>query len=290
MFKTQIALLVSGCLIAVTAAPPSIGTVRSAGEFRVDGSTVRGNATLFDGNLIETSSARSVIELNGMRITMSPDSRAKLFRDHTVFEKGTGVVTDAEKHVIEAATLRIYPATKSTLLQIEMSAPNHVAVAARNGSAEVRNGAGVLVAKLNAGMALAFDPQAGAATAVKMMGTVKEIDGKFFLTDATNNVTVELLGTDLAKYAGKTVEITGSTIPGATAIAGASQVVQVTEIKQVGRKAGAGAGSAGAGSHGTGGIGVGTTVAIIGGVAVGGTVVGLAAVGGFSGSSSVSRQ
>jgi len=52
------------CLLFVAmAAPLSIGFIKSTGDFRVDGSTIRQNGTVFDGNLIETTAARSVIEL-----------------------------------------------------------------------------------------------------------------------------------------------------------------------------------------------------------------------------------
>jgi hypothetical protein len=297
--KPLISMLVSGCLLAVTAAPASIGTIKSPGDFRVDGSTIIGNGTVFNGNLIETKAARSIIELNGAQITLSPESRVKIFSDHTILENGTGVVRDADKHVIEAATLRISPATKDSVLQIEMTSLKRVSVSARNGSAEVRNASGLLVASLRSGMALAFDPQAAASTAVKMAGTLESRGGSFFLTDATSNIVVELRGANLAKFAGKKVEVTGSTIAGAAVAAGAAQAVQVTEMKAIGenltKAAAAGAGAAAAGAAGAGagaaaGIGVGATVAIVGGVAVAGTVGGLAAVGTFKNSVTASRQ
>ena len=43
----------------VMAAAPVIGTVTAAGVFKVDNSGVRGNATLFEGSLVETAGARS---------------------------------------------------------------------------------------------------------------------------------------------------------------------------------------------------------------------------------------
>jgi hypothetical protein len=299
--KSVISMLVSGCLLAVTAAPPYIGVIKSPGEFRVDGSTIRGNGSVFDGNQIETTSARSVIALTGVEITLSPESRAQIFRDRTVLEHGTGVVRDADKHVIEAASLRIAPAGKDTVLQVEMSGPNHVVVSSRNGSADVRNAGGVLVASLRTGMSLAFDPQATVPSAVKMTGILQSKGGSFLLTDATSNVTIEVRGANLAKFVGKKVEITGSILSNATATAGASQVVQVAEIKVAGSKtaakaAGAGAAgaaggaAAGAGAGAAAGISVAATAAIVGGVAVGGVVTGLAAAGTFSSSSSASRQ
>jgi hypothetical protein len=110
-------------------------------------------------------------------------------------------------------------------------------------------------------MALAFDTHAGASGAVTLHGKVELRDGKYFLTDPTTNVTVQLLGS-VSKYVGKNVEINGSTVPGATPAAGASQVVQVVSVKAA---AAAGAGAATA-AHA--GLGIGAKVAIISGVAV----------------------
>src|ERR1022692_3246538 len=107
MLNLVISLFVSGCLFAVTATSPSIGTIKSTGEFRVDGATIRGNSSVFDGNVIETEASRSVIELTGAQITLSRQSRVKVFRDRIVLEDGGGLVRNAGTHVIEAATLRI---------------------------------------------------------------------------------------------------------------------------------------------------------------------------------------
>lgn len=263
MLRTFVSFVAAGCLSGLTAGSTSIGMVRSNGEFRVDGSAVRGNATLFDGNLVETTTARSVLQLGGVQITLAPESRVKVFRDH-----------------IEAGVLRIASAGEDVAMQVATTGPHGVAIAARAGTVEVHNSAGALVAIVQPGGALALDSQAGGNTAFKMTGVVELKDGKYFLTDTTANVTVELQGTNLAQYVGKTVEVTGSTIPGATAAGGASEVVQVVTIKVtggVGRGAGAG-------------LSKGATVTIIGGVAVGGTLAGLFASGTFSSTPSLSVQ
>jgi hypothetical protein len=266
----------AGLVFVAVGAPASIGFIKSTGEFRVDGSTIRQNSTVFDGNLVETTAARSVIELASIEIALSPDSRAKVFRDRTVLEKGTGVVKEAGNHVIEADTLRILPSAKDSVVQVDIVSPTSVTVSARSGAAEVRNASGVLVASVLPGMALAFDSQAGAATAFDVTGVEKLKDGKYFLTDDTTHVTVQLEGADLEKYVGKCVEVTGSIIPGATLASPASQLIQVATIK-------AGSCRKGAAAVPAGGLSIGAKVAIIGGVAAAGTVAGLAAAGTFSG-------
>jgi hypothetical protein len=296
MFKTFLSIVSSGSLFALAAAAPSIGTVRSNGEFRVDGAAIRGNSTLFEGNIVESAKTRLVVKLAGAQVTLMPESRAKIYRDHTILEKGSGLMTGAN-HVVEASGLRIASSTKKdSLVQVEIPAPGKVAVAAQDG-AEVRNSNGVLVASLRSGMALAFEPQS-AASAVKVSGVVETKDGKFFLTDACANVRVELLG-NLASQVGKRVEIGGSAVPGAVPVGGASQVIQVVTVQAVtgtpkpcGTPAGAAAAggrAAAAGSASGAGLSTAATAAVIGGVAVGGTMIGLAAAGTFSDETPASR-
>lgn len=284
MIRFLVSLLVGGCLLVVTAATGSIGVIRSSGDFRVDGSMVRGNSTVFDGNTIETTTSRSVVQLDAAQITLGPDSRARVYRDRTILEKGAGLLRDAGTHVFEAASLRIAPAAGDAVIQVDVEGPSRISVSARSGGVLVRNSGGNLVASLRAGSELEFDTQAGASTAVKIRGVVELRNGNYFVTEATTHVTFQLQGPDLAKYVGKLVTITGSAIPGATPLGGASQVVQAVSIQPVATGAAAGAaGAAATGSHVA-------AIAIIGGVAVGGTVIGLAAVGSLSGAPSTSAK
>ena len=268
MFKYVMSLIAAGSLLVCSAASPSIGFVKSVGEFRVDGSAVRGNSTVFDGALVETAAARSVIQLADAQITLSPDSRVRVYHDRTVLEKGSELVKDGARYVMEAATLRIAPSVRESVVQIELNTPKRVTVSASGGAAEVRNSSGVLTASLRPGMALAFEPQAAAAAAVKMTGTIESRNGTYFLTDETTRVTVQLLeGPDVIKNAGKKVEITGSAIPGSNPAAGASQVVWAVTIKHVVNKGKA----TGAGDFASAGLSGAAVGAVVGGVAVAGT-------------------
>jgi hypothetical protein len=268
--------------------------VRSDGDFQLDGSTVRGNATLLEGSTVQTSGTQSRIQLSGgAEIVLSPASRAQVYRDHTVLQQGAQSVKNGERYRIEAATLWISPTDTHTLAEIVAKDGNRVSIAAREGSVDVRNGAGVLVATVRPGLALAFDTQAeGTAKASRISGCLVNKGGKYLLTDNTTNVTVELQGTDAAKSAGHQVEITGLMIPEATPADGASQVIQVVTVDSVGAVCGqlmrASRGQAGGGTAGAGagaGLSTAAVVAVVAGVAVVGTVVGLAVAGTFSGKS-----
>jgi hypothetical protein len=282
MKKIVFSFVAASALVALGAAPSSIGFVRSAGDFRVDGSLVRGNSTIFDGDTVETAASRSVVQLGGGQLTLAPESRAKIYHDRTVLEKGTGMLRDAAAQVFQADSLQIAPAAKDSVVQVDVKSATRVSVYAFVGSAQVRNSSGLLLANLHTGMALDFDspPQAGGSTAVKLTGMVSEQNGNYFITDSTTNTVAQIQGKDLAKLVGKRVTVNGSLIPGAAPAAGATEVVSVATAQVVG---------AGAGAAVATGLAVGAKVAIIGGIVVAGTVGGLAAAGTFS-SSTTSPQ
>jgi hypothetical protein len=279
--KLFICLILMGCVVTLTGSAPSVGIVKSVGDFRVDGSTIRGNSTVFEGSLIETTAARSTVGLGGSQITLLPNSSVRVYRDRTVLESGSELMRNGEAHTIEAATLQIASAGTDGVVLVAMGGPKNIKVFASSGSAQVRTATGVLLARLSPGMGLAFTPQAGAATAIQMMGVLEFTDSKYFLTDATSKTRVELRGLDLVKFKGKGVLVVGSVIFGATATGGASQVIQVTKIELTSesRKAAGLVGVSGSGAAPTAGGGNGWLIAGIGVVLVGGTLGGLAASG-----------
>lgn len=270
----------------------SIGVVKSNGDFHVNSSALRGNGTVFDGSLLETAAARSVVQLsNGTRVTLTPESRAKLFRDRTILEKGSSEVRNAGKYEVRALGLTMAAESKGTTMQIAMNQPRRVSVSAFGGAVEVRNAGGMLVAHVMPETSLEFDPQAGASTASNLTGCLEAASGKYFLTDETTNLKVEVQGNGVEKAVGSRVKLIGSTIPGEVPANGASQLVSATDISKLGAckkkiAAGAAAGGAGAGGAagaGAGGLSAGAIAAVIGGVSVAGVVVGTKAAGVWGG-------
>ena len=277
------ALMLSCALTTSFAASPAIGLAISPGSIQVDHSSIRGNATLFDGNLIETSASASSLKLHGgIHMLLAAESRARVYESRLILEKGAGQL-DSGHYEIEAAGLRIAPDKSGALAKVQLAGPNRVIVGAEEGTVRVSNHEGVLVARLALGREMVFEPQASGA-ATKVSGILAVKDGKFIVVDRVTNVTMELQGQNLEAQVGNLVEITGTVSAAAPTVAGASQVIDVTGIKRLvkgERAAAAGAagaaGGAGAAGAAAGGISTGATVAIIGGVAAAGTVGGLAA-------------
>jgi hypothetical protein len=254
---------------------------------------VWGTATLFDGIVIETYISSSQLQLNnGVNLRLAAGTRARVYESRLVLEKGIGQL-ESTKYRIEAANLQVEADKPGATARVQLAGPLRVVVAARDGSVRVSNGDGVLIARLDSGREMVFEPQEGGTAALtKVSGILALKDGKFILVDRITNVTMELQGAGLEAEVGNLVEITGTVDSAAPTVAGASQVIDVTNIKRLtkgARAAGAaGAGAAGAGAAGAaaGGLSTGAIVAIVGGVAAAGTLGGLAAAHDLPGQSS----
>jgi hypothetical protein len=276
--------LLSLCVVAASfAASTVIGLVVANGSFQVDRSSVRGSATLFDGNVIETNVSSSQLQLNnGVSLRLASESRARVYESRLVLEKGIGQL-ESTHYRIEAASLQVEADKPGATARVQLTGPRRVVVAARAGEVRVSNSDGVLIARLDSGREMAFEPQeSGAASPTKVSGILALKDGKFIVVDRTTNVTMQLQGTGLEGEVGNLVEITGTVDSAAPTVAGASQIIDVTSIKRLTKSAHAGAAAAGAAGVGAGGavaagVSTGAIVAIVGGVAAAGTVIGLAA-------------
>ena len=309
MNRRMLSVILACALPCVQAANTAIGLAVAQGGFQIDQSRVWGNATVFDGTTIETGQAASQVRLTaGGRVRLASDSRARIYQDHALLEKGTGQVEASNSYALEAQTLRISGADSNSVARVELQGSGRVLVAALAGGVHVKNAQGMLVGNVQTGGALSFDVQAaGAAAPVKISGCLLSRQTDFLLVDQTSNLIFQVNGPELAKEAGNRVEITGAAEAAKPTVNGASQLIKVLAMKRVaaggcassvktaaaagiggasagaGGAAGAAGAAAGAGGHG-GAISL-TTIAIIGGVAVAGATAGLAASGALSGSS-----
>jgi len=306
--------IVLGTVCSLFGATNPIGMAFSGGAFRVNNSRVQGNSTLFDGTMIETESALSELHLKtGVQVELGAETRATVYQRKLVLEYGQ--LESVAAYDVEARSLHIVGATPDALVRIQVRNQRNVQVAAVRGPVRVSNAAGVLVASIEAGKSMSFEPQnAPAETATRVSGCLLSKSGKLVVAEQTTNVILELRGTGLEKELGNRVEVNGTAVAGAPAVPGASQIVNVAGIRRIAaggcmalaKKIGAAipaaataagaagsAGSAGAAGGAAAGVGIGAgTVAVIGGVAAAAAVGSLAVVGalpGQSNSSTVSR-
>lgn len=103
MLKTLLAVTILLCSSYFAAAGTvSIGTASARGDMRVDSYMVRGNATLFDGTVLETGQATADLRLDkGTQITMSTSSRGTLYRDRLVLQQGESEMTASGSFQLE---------------------------------------------------------------------------------------------------------------------------------------------------------------------------------------------
>jgi hypothetical protein len=256
--QSGIALFTCSCLVSVASAPSSVGFMVTGGQAQVDGSMVRGNSTLFQGSLVRAGDVTSdLVFPGGTNLLLQPGSTARVYRDYAVLENGTATQHGSHGYVI-ADGLRISSPSPLGAIIVGMTDRSHLEITAQSGTAEVRNQAGGLVARLETGKAASFVVQdqnaaptgspapassQGSSAATAAVGTQLTIHGilrkdhagkygHYLLTDLASNVTYELQGSELEDLVGGSVEVTGSIFDAAPA-AGAVKVVSVSDIHQM---------------------------------------------------------
>ena len=85
----QVLLLVACAAAPAMATSPAIGMAVSNGTLQVDSARMWGNATIFEGNVIETAKAASDVKLtNGVQMRLASETRARVYSNRVVLEKG----------------------------------------------------------------------------------------------------------------------------------------------------------------------------------------------------------
>jgi hypothetical protein len=295
--------------MGVQAASPSIGFITAQGSFQLDNSRIWGNATLFDGSIVETKAVPSRIHLsNGSDIRLAAESKVRFFQGRAVIEKGSIQLQASAGYRVEARTFQISAGAPNTVAGVGLRGAGGVSASTQSGQLLIANAQGLLLADVTAGKGVSLTPEPpSAAGQTKLTGCLVSRKGSLILNDQASNITVQVYGGGVESEVGNRIAISGTTDGAASKTAGASQVIHVSQVtrleagvctaaalpgKSKTAKIAGAAGTAGA----AGGVAAGTagaaaalstagTVAIVGGVAVAATVGGAAAAGVFSSSS-----
>jgi hypothetical protein len=256
--QSAIALVTCSCLVCVAASPSSIGIVVTSGQAQVDGAVVRGNSTLFQGNLVQAGQGTSDLMFpGGSNLLLQPGSVVRVFREYGVLERGAAVQRGSNTLVADG--LKVSSLSPQGAVFVAIQDGSRLSVAAQGGAAEVRGPAGELVARLEPGKALSLAIQAAqqdtnglpqtppppTTTGQSPAPTGAQLTihgilhkdhpgryGHFLLTDIPSKVVYELQGPGLDDLVGASVEVTGSTFDTAPA-EGASKVLSVSDIHQM---------------------------------------------------------
>jgi hypothetical protein len=259
--QSAVSLFTCGCLVSLAASPSNVGFVITGGEAQVDGSAIRGNSTLFQGSVVRSGNSTSDLMFpGGSNLLLQPETAVRVYREYAVLEKGTA--TQRGSRPVFADGLRVSSLSPLGAVVVGVKDASHLEVTAQSGAAEVRNPAGAVVARLEAGKVLSFAIQAPPATEgqsnpppetvvpqtaasadntpigpqVTIHGLLRKDHagryGHFLLTDLATNVTYELQGSGLDDLVGGSVEVTGSLFD-TKAAEGASKVMSVSDIHQM---------------------------------------------------------
>lgn len=283
--SVRITVLISLLALSLGAASLPIGVLTTIDSVRMDNLEVRGNGTVFQGSVIETARNPSHLTLkNGARLELYPNSRATVYDDRFVLERGASQIYSPAYPVV-VNSLSIRPEGPASTIRVQKTGPKTLEVSAVKGGAEVLNAKGMLLAKVVPGAALDFDQQpGGAAGPSQVSGRVSKQNGHYLLTDATTNTTVELQGDNLEPSVGKCIAATGSADPSAAPAPGATQLIHVATFRTVScGRTGGGAAAAGGAAAGAG-LSHAAIAGIVVAVVAGGTLGGLAAAGAFESS------
>lgn len=231
MFKRLQVIAVLLCFLSYAeAGTVPIGTASARGDIRVDNYSVKGNATLFDGSVVETGQAAADLRLNkGVEIRMSAASRGTLYSDHIVLQQGQSELTSSVPYQLQAIGLHVVPGSSRSRGVVSVKSGNSIEVASLDGSFGVSSDRGIMLANLLPGQSLSFAMQAGAnPEEFTGVGLVTFDNGTYYLTTDTGAKYI-LTCKELHAYVGDKVFVTG-TLQGGTGGNGTTLCVKSIQI------------------------------------------------------------
>jgi hypothetical protein len=228
-----IAIACAVSLPLVSAVSPVIGFMTAAGTVELDSSPVARHGTLFEGSTVETYRAGSQLEIpNEMKASLGAASRAQVFRDHMILEKGDSQLSGSAHYWVQARGLRIRSLDSDAVATVSLRGDKQVLVMAQGGPIRIANAQGLPIAWVKAGRTLQLEPPAPGATVVAstLTGCMQQDSGHYFLVDQTTAVKVEVRGPGFEQEVGNQVTITGVRDASGTSMGDASQLINATSV------------------------------------------------------------
>ena len=180
--------------------------------------------------MVETGAASSELELrNGVKVQLGADSRAHVFGDRVVLDRGIGQVAQAAPFELDAGGLKIRGAG------VRVGLRQSIEIAALTGVARVSGSGGVLLAAIPAGGHMNLEFQAAQTATLTRSGCLLYKQAKFIVQDDNTQEVVELAGSaqDLARNLGNRAEVKGTASAAKPAVNGATSVLTVSSVSPV---------------------------------------------------------
>jgi len=200
----------------------------------VEGSEVWGNSTLFDGVTVETGAASSDLALrNGVRVQLGKGSRARVWENRLVLERGTGQVAASTPFDVVVAGLAVRGESQGARLRVGVD--KNIQVAALAGTARVSGTMGLTLASIPAGRSMGFSMQAAQNGSITRTGCLLYKDTGYILQDDNTQEVVEVRGPDLALNTGNRVEIAGTVSTTRPTVSIATSLINAVTISTLGQ-------------------------------------------------------
>lgn len=221
-------LLLTGTMSLNLNAATVIGTASARGTFAIDHARVE-QATVFEGSSIGAGPAAIEINLqSGTRVLLGAGSQGVVYHDRLVLGQGQTQFDTSLAFGVETAGLRVEAGARSSSARVSRHGET-IQLAALRGSFSIRDLQGRVLANVNAGENLQLTSALSNSNAVSFAGRIREVDGKYLLTDETTKTTFELRGPSVQTAVGKRVKVAGTMAAG-TPASGAPRVIEVTSI------------------------------------------------------------
>jgi hypothetical protein len=229
--KLQIVVIALAVSSATRAVPRYIGMVSAEGGFWVDSAGVSDHATVFEGSVVETTDAPARVQIGKtVRVLLDTNSRAQVYADHLLLERGRGQFDSGSNYRVEARTLRVMPGSAGSRAVVAIGDSGAVAVGSLKGDLRVANADGVRVANVEAGNSVELRVEQGRNMSI-LTGCVARAGKTYLMRDEVSAVMVELRGAEMASQSGKHVQVTGQVVSSKGAVSPADFVVRAAKLK-----------------------------------------------------------
>lgn len=203
--KIFLVLLVGA--VSLVWAGETVGTVVTPGRILINDLAIRGNASLNEGAVVRTSADAARIELaGGGAMALDAGSEAVIRRGGLNLRHGKALLLSGHPS-LEALGLKVEGAGAASRLLVAVSS-GKVEVAALEGSAQVRNRQGLMLAMVRKETPLRFEP-GSAGTQSTVTGILRREGERFSLKDELTGIDVELKGSGLPGHSGGRIQATG---------------------------------------------------------------------------------
>lgn len=226
--QTGILLLGLGCFLIApqlpAATPPFTSNAKpavawSSGNLRINGTAHSGSANVAPESAVETTSASGQLYLaDGSRLRIGSETNIAVGANSLHLARGVAridaVAPGRPALPIRAGELEIR-ATDGIVSRGMKSDGAHtiddLIVSAQSSPVEVRKQDGVLLAMVRPGetLSFAFGKARVHPRTTELNGVIREENGKYYVTDQTTNVKVELSGKDFSAWKNKQVRLSG---------------------------------------------------------------------------------